>query len=442
MIILVDYVPMQRNYFFYDTFSDFYYNFLKSQKISVKRFFFRLDSNDVDREINRIFTEISPCFEDSEKNYLFLANDWLIDKIKIKINNVLSSVSIISMQYSIFSDFSLFNESCFDKLNFDLLLNILGHSKLGFNNFQEELNFLFDKKNFDFSFDNLKCSSDYQNLKKMSVSFGSCLANFSLNEKNFKNVELPNTLLKWKGCSFCTSKYQSDQGRNDLELELIKKQISFISKSKFAIQNLILNDRVFNYYFEDIMNFLQEKKFINFSLYVQSRVDFFNNKYDQVLKIISNLKNSNLKIYFYLIGFENFSQRILDILNKNIIVEEIFLVIERLNFLEKRFPDFFFSKLGSHGFIMYTPWTQWEDLEKNLHYIKKYDFHKFCSDCNYNTLRLTPDIPLFYKAKQEGLFKERFKINSGSVKRGYCVDYSWSFKDKKVENFYLKNLKK
>ena len=227
------------------------------------------------------------------------------------------------------------------------------------------------------------------------------------------------------------------------ELDNIKKQIKLTTDNNGLINKFIVTDRIFYHYFSDIIAFLESSYKKDIEIYIQSRADILNFKFDEMKEILNRISDKNIKIYVYLVGFENFSQNILDILNKNITVGEIIRCIENLIYLEDRYPGTFLARTGSHGFIMFTPWTTLDDLKRNIHYIKKYDFRRFSSNYDERYLRLTPDIPLYYKAKEEGLIIDEKNYSGNAQKRGYVLDYKWKFIDKNVEKYseYLKSRK-
>jgi len=395
--------------------------------------FYFYDINSKNSE-NNFFDFINSYLSKDEKNYVLFLNDWLLDRIYDKIKQKTFVNFVISFTKNKFCDYWLVSDNASFGIN--KLLNIINYPELKLDNFYDEISYLLNNGCLNSKFDNLYNVS-YVDLKKYLLTQSSCVCNYGLKEDFFLNTTNNFFFKNWTGCSFCKNIVTKQNLSLIQEFNLIKKQITLTLNSNSKINKFIINDRVFGFYFFRLINFLKKNNYDNLELYIQSRVDIFNSKFSNLVKFLKSY-NGNLKFIFYLIGFENFSQKMLDIFNKKIKVSEIILCIKRSYFLEQKFMNVK-TTTRSHGFIMYTPWTSMIDIQKNNYFAKKYDFKNFCPDWDSRILRLEKGTPLFFKAKEDGLLLKGNNCFNYSDTKGYFSNVNWKFKYKDVENYF--NLK-
>jgi hypothetical protein len=102
------------------------------------------------------------------------------------------------------------------------------------------------------------------------------------------------------------------------------------------------------------------------------RVDDINTHASDLEGILSLAKRQDVKIMFASIGFESFSDRLLQFFCKGITVQDIVKCVEVLRRLKDRFGDHFLYRRdegANHGFIRPTPWDDSEtmlEMDRNI----------------------------------------------------------------------------
>jgi hypothetical protein len=97
------------------------------------------------------------------------------------------------------------------------------------------------------------------------------------------------------------------------------------------------------------------------------RIDDINAHTSDLVEILSLARKQDVKIMFASIGFESFSDRLLEYFCKGITVADIVKCVETLRRLKDRFPSHFLYRRdegANHGFIRPTPWDDSETLRE------------------------------------------------------------------------------
>ena len=97
------------------------------------------------------------------------------------------------------------------------------------------------------------------------------------------------------------------------------------------------------------------------------RVDDINSHASELVDILSVAERFDVKIMFSSIGFESFSDRLLQYFCKGIMLEDIVKCVETLRSLKNRFGNHFLYRRdegANHGFIRPTPWDDSETLQE------------------------------------------------------------------------------
>ena len=278
-------------------------------------------------------------------------------------------------------------------------------------------------------------------ISKRSLLAGNNGCGFTRNIKKnsyLNQIEMPQEVQNLKGCSFCSIdplELSKNSNQNEF-IENIIKQIRFTQLSNKSVDSYISNDQHFLLYAQDLCTILLSNE-LPVNIFLETRASFLLQHQQELKNLLKLIENSKIKIIIHLIGFENFSQKILDIFNKGIKKEVLFKVIELLDNLDLSFPQQFKVKTGSHGFILFTPWTTFEHLKENFKYIERYQFEKYCGHLHLRRLRLSKNLPIYYKAKRDNLVRESEKKDSYAMQTGYSSDIGWEFQDKKTEMVYL-----
>jgi hypothetical protein len=110
------------------------------------------------------------------------------------------------------------------------------------------------------------------------------------------------------------------------------------------------------------------------------RVDDINSHASELVDILSVAQRFDVRIMFASIGFESFSDRLLQYFCKGITVPDIVKCVETLRYLKDRFGSHFLYRRdegANHGFIRPTPW---DDSETMLELDRNIFLHRFFED--------------------------------------------------------------
>ena len=97
------------------------------------------------------------------------------------------------------------------------------------------------------------------------------------------------------------------------------------------------------------------------------RVDDINSHASDLVEVLSLARSQDIKIMFSSIGFESFSDRLLQYFCKGITVEDIVKCVETLRRLKDRYGNSLFYRRdegANHGFIRPTPWDDSETMQE------------------------------------------------------------------------------
>ena len=183
----------------------------------------------------------------------------------------------------------------------------------------------------------------------------------SLSEKGIPELEV-----RSEGCIFCdVSRDKGYHGSVDRDMlitqiiglpEVDGRKIPFELIDEFPIRSLgkLIEDA--------------ERHGIKLSqINLVCRVDDINSHASDLPEILSLARSQGTKIMFSSIGFESFSDRLLQYFCKGITVEDIVNCVETLRRLKDRFGDTFLYRRdegANHGFIRPTPWDDGETIQE------------------------------------------------------------------------------
>ena len=109
------------------------------------------------------------------------------------------------------------------------------------------------------------------------------------------------------------------------------------------------------------------------------RVDDINAHASDLVEILTLARSRDIRIMFSSIGFESFSDRLLQYFCKGISVEDIVKCVETLRHLKERYGNLLYRRDegANHGFIRPTPW---DDSETMLEMDRNIFLHRFFED--------------------------------------------------------------
>ncbi|RME23800.1 MAG: DUF483 domain-containing protein [Deltaproteobacteria bacterium] len=146
--------------------------------------------------------------------------------------------------------------------------------------------------------------------------------------------------------------------------------------------------------------------------------------------------SSGHRIELCLLGVENFSSRELEIYNKGLTPSDNLRAIGLLHKLENQYPGHFgFRRYGGLSMITYNPWTRPRDLALNLAVVQMLGLGNLCGKLLGGRLRLYPKLPLYLKARMQGLLIGHYgdPLMNTASRNMYVREVPWQFNDARME---------
>jgi hypothetical protein len=215
-------------------------------------------------------------------------------------------------------------------------------------------------------------------LKKLEVRLGQVLNSIGCPYANkvqgvilpppvsLKEKGIPELEVQTKGCIFCD--VSQDKGYyGHLESDRVIAQISGLPE---VDGRKIPFELIDEYPIRFLGKLLQETHRHGIRLSQTNlvcRVDDINDHASELSEALSLARNQGVKIMFASIGFESFSDRLLQYFCKGITVSDIVKCVEILRRLKDRFGNHFLYRRdegANHGFIRPTPWDDGEILQE------------------------------------------------------------------------------
>ncbi len=174
-----------------------------------------------------------------------------------------------------------------------------------------------------------------------------------------------------------------------------------------------------------------------FELLVKGRVERLARSLRRIEAGIAEAERSGARLVLYLVGLENASDAELERFNKGVSGAAIEAVVASLDALEQRSPGAFgFRSSGTHGYLLFTPWTTPADLRTNVDAARRMDLSALAPKSAVSRLRLFAWQPLASLARRDGLLLEAWPPG---LRRhlGYKADeLPWRFRDARTEAAY------
>jgi hypothetical protein len=240
-----------------------------------------------------------------------------------------------------------------------------------------------------------------------------------------------------RGCAFCTTG-NDYQGRPATDAAAsVFEQIRYVRANAPELDHLVLKDQNPFGYLTEVMERLAAEGVAPFTLLLETRADWFLRSGGRFERALRHAGEVGVRIAPYLVGIENFSQPELDRFNKGIDAALNVRFLEALDDWAARFPQAFTLEHASFGFILYTPWTTLADLRTNLEAVKRTRLDRFRGSILLARARLYADTALYYLAKRDGLFAERFRSDEDDSSRryGYAPSQPWRFLHPETAHF-------
>lgn len=170
-----------------------------------------------------------------------------------------------------------------------------------------------------------------------------------------------------------------------------------------------------------------------------ARADDLLGKKEAIEKYLPLLKERGHSVHIWVVGIENFSERENERLNKGLSIEKILECDELVRRWEERYPEtFVFSRYGGYSFILFTPWTEIDDLRKNLEYARRLNVDPRGFFLR-SRLQLMPERPITLLAERDGLLATKSDLpefDSGCIQTWQISELPWRFKKSEVSHIY------
>jgi hypothetical protein len=196
---------------------------------------------------------------------------------------------------------------------------------------------------------------------------------------NLRSMGVPELQVQSEGCIFCD--VSRDKGYHGIiERDKVITQISGLPEID---ERKIPFELIDEYPIRSLGKLLEEtrKRGIKFSqINLVCRIDDINVHNSDLDDILSLAQRLDVKIMFSSIGFESFSDRLLQYFCKGVTVADIVKCVETLRSLKDRFGNHFLYRRdegANHGFIRPTPW---DDSETLMEIDRNIFLHRFYED--------------------------------------------------------------
>ena len=254
----------------------------------------------------------------------------------------------------------------------------------------------------------------------------------------FQGLELEREEISTRGCSFCHQggDYQGQTGQATSELLL--DQLQTILTRLPQVREYILRDQSCLRYLPRLLRGATRRQLPPLCFLVSARADFVRRFEAQLEQALELARDAGHSIELYLIGFENLSDRVLQIYNKGMTVADCAEAVRIVRGLHRRFPRSFPARYRTSSFILFFPWVTPDDLQLNIDKIHELGITDFSADLVRSKLRLYPNLPLYHRAHADGLLLQAHGAahEDNAALAGYSQEHPWRFADPRAELVY------
>ncbi|MCX4243664.1 hypothetical protein [Paraliomyxa miuraensis] len=241
-----------------------------------------------------------------------------------------------------------------------------------------------------------------------------------------------------RGCAFCDVNL-GEKWRHVHEIAAhCLRQIRQVQSDLPQAYEMILLDQDPFPYLPDLMQELATAGARPVHLLIQARADLFLERTDAFEQALVLARTGGHRLSPFLVGIENFHQPTLDFYNKGVSVETNVQVLDYLEDVGQRFADVMDLEKMSPGFILWHPWVTMESLRANQAALASTKLMRFRSEVVLSKIRLYPDIPFYWKAKEDGLLLPSYGAQGldSSVRYGYDEEHPYRFERPRAQAAY------
>ena len=163
------------------------------------------------------------------------------------------------------------------------------------------------------------------------------------------------------------------------------------------------------------------------TLSMQCRPDVIAQRAAEIEALAAEADACGTKLRIGVVGFENFSPREIEALNRGAPPDSLDAAAVIVNRWLVRTPPGLVVRDFTPSFILFTPWTRVDDLEINLERIFAHNLW----EANIERLRIGPGTPAFIKAQHDGLIADG-PVAAAAHPNGYSSERELRFADPRV----------
>lgn len=241
-----------------------------------------------------------------------------------------------------------------------------------------------------------------------------------------------------RGCAFCDVNL-AEEWRHVPEIAAhCVRQIRRVQSDLPDAYEMILLDQDPFPYLPDLLRGLAAAGARPLHLLIQARADLFLKRTEVFEQALALARAGGHRLSPFLVGIENFHQPTLDFYNKGVTVETNVQVLDYLEEVGPRFADVVDLDKMSPGFILWHPWVTMESLRVNLDALANTKLMRFRGEVVLSKIRLYPDIPFYWKAKEDGLLLPAYGARGldSSVRYGYSEEHPYRFERPEAQAAY------
>ena len=250
----------------------------------------------------------------------------------------------------------------------------------------------------------------------------------------FAGVELDAEGVTLAGCSFCFmgGDYDALPWRETVSVHL--DQIATWQAGLERLDEVVLRDQHAIRYLPHLLRAAIARGLPPVGVLVPGRGDAILRYGDALREAAEIAAGSGFWFSLYLIGFESFSESQLQRYNKGVSPAEYAAALRELRALHRAHPDTFrLFAYGSSSFILWEPWASLDDLDANVRFIEEHGVARLSSGLAATRLRLYPNLPLYWRAKRDGLLvASEAATDRGAAQTGYAAEARWCYVDGRV----------
>ena len=250
----------------------------------------------------------------------------------------------------------------------------------------------------------------------------------------FADVGLDAEGITLAGCSFCFmgGDYDALPWRETVAVHL--DQIATWQAGLERLDEVVLRDQHAIRYLPHLLRAAIARGLPPVGVLVPGRGDAILRYGDALREAAEIAAGSGFWFSLYLIGFESFSEAQLQRYNKGVSPDEYAAALRELRALHRVHPETFrLFAYGSSSFILWEPWATLDDLDANVRFIEDHAVARLSSGLAATRLRLYPNLPLYWRAKQDGLLvASEAATDRGAAQTGYAAEARWRYVDGRV----------